>query len=326
MIALVTGATGFIGSHLADSLIQKEFKVRALVRRTSDRRWLKQPGVEILPGNLNDAGSLKPVLHGVDYIFHLAGLIEAPSQEAYDRINVEGTRALLQAVRMAGGSLKKFILVSSQAAGGPSAPGQAVQEDDLPRPVSEYGRSKLVAEKVVLEFAGVFPVVILRPPTIYAPRDSRVLTAFRMMKRGFALAPGSQSKWISFCYVSDLIEALLRAALQATPSGRIYNVAGERPHEWLEFIDAIGKAMGRTYRLYRIPLSMLFLLGLGGELYSRLSGRRTVFTRQRVREFAQHSWVIDGNRIRKELGWQERVSLQEGMRRARTWYEENGWL
>ena len=326
MIALVTGATGFIGSHLTQSLLQKGFKVRALIRKTSNLQWLKETGIEQVVGDLSEGSLPAGVFTGVNYIFHLSGVIEALSREDYFKVNTGGTRRLLEAAAQNSPSLKKFVFVSSQAAGGPSRQKEGVREEDPPHPVSHYGESKLAAEKEVLGFARLFPTVILRPPTIYGPREMRVFRAFQMMKRGFALAPGFKPKFISFCYVTDLVEAVFLAAFQDQPSGRIYNVAGPRSYEWLEFIDTIGRALNRSYRVYRIPASFLSLLGAVGEIYSRLSRRTALFTRQKVKEFVQNSWVIDGSRIREELGWSEKTTLQEGLIQTAAWYHSEGWL
>lgn len=235
------------------------------------------------------------------------------------------TRRLLEAATTCR-SLRKFLFVSSQAAGGPSNGKLGTKENDSPHPVSYYGQSKLDAEKEVLSFSAKFPVVILRPPTIYGPRDTRVFTAFRMMKRGFALAAGSREKWISFCYISDLITALLSAWNQSQAEGKIYNVSGDRAYEWLELVEEMAKTLSVSYRLYRIPDPLFYLIGLGGEIYTALSGRSSIFTRQRVKEFIQNSWVMNGDRIRRDLGWQEKVTIQEGMARTAEWYQAEGWL
>lgn len=326
MIALVTGATGFIGSHLVESLVKRDFAVRTLIRKTSDLRWLKGIKVEQTLGDLTERGFNPEILKGVDYVFHLAGIINAPSRKDYFEINAGGTRRLVEAAARSGAHLKKFILVSSQAAGGPSLGERGIREDDPPHPVSLYGESKLAGEKTALDFARQFPLVILRPPTIYGPRETRVLAAFRMMNQGIALAAGSRLKFVSLCYVSDLVDAILKAAFESQPTGRIYNVAGEKAYEWSEFMEAISKGLGRSYRLFRIPPPLLFLLGAGGEVCSRLTGRSTLFTWQKVKEFVQNSWVIDGTRIREELGWREKTTLEEGMAQTAAWYRKEGWL
>jgi len=325
VICLVTGATGFIGSHLVESLLERGHQVRALVRPTSSLRWLKGLGMEFVEGDLSHSFP-REALKGVDYVFHLAGVIEGLSKKDFYEGNVDGTRRLLEAVVQAQTPLKKFILVSSQAAGGPSFDQNPVSEDDPPHPVSDYGESKLAAENIAREFAGEFPVVILRPPTIYGPRETRVYQAFWMMKRGFALAVGSRLKLISFCYITDLIEALHRAAFQSQTSGRVYNVAGLRAYEWTEFIQTLGRAMAKPYRLFRIPLPVLLFFGSVGEVYSQLAKRSALFTRDKVREFAQNSWVLDGGRIREELGWKEQTALDEGLFRTAAWYRREKWL
>jgi nucleoside-diphosphate-sugar epimerase len=329
LIAFVTGATGFIGSHLVESLLKKGLELRILTRKTSSLRWLEGLPVERVFGDLWDPAPQPDLVSGlkrVDYVFHLAGVIHAPTRKEYFRINAEGTRRLLEAAVRAGTNLKKFIFISSQSAGGPSEGARGVREDDPPHPVSSYGESKLAAEREVLSFQNRFPVVILRPPTIYGPREARVLAAFKMVQRGVALKPGNRLKHVSFCYVSDLVDAVERAALQPQPNGRCYNVAGEKPCEWVEFLATIGRALKKSYRLIRIPDSVLYTLGACGNLYFLLTQRDPLFTWQKVREFVQNSWVIDGTRIREELGWRESVSLDEGAIRTAAWYQKVGWL
>ena len=326
MIALVTGATGFIGSHLVEALLQKGLTVRALTRKTSNLRWLKDLRIERVFSDLRDSDFPRDALREVDYIFHGAGIIEGISRRDYFEANCEGTRRLLEAAARTSANLKKFIFISSQAAGGPSHGERGVREEDPPHPVSFYGESKLAAEKAVLDFKNRFPTVILRPPTIYGPRETRVYKVFQMMQRGFALAPGFKSKRISFCYVNDLIEALLLAAFKPQEGGRIYNVAGENPIEWVELVEAVSQALRRSYRLFRVPSPVLLLFGAGGEVVSRLAGRPTLFTWQKVKEFVQNSWVIDGARIRQELDWQEKTALTEGISKTAEWYRREGWL
>lgn len=326
MIAFVTGASGFIGSHLVEALLAKGFHVRALVRKTSSLRWLQSLKIERVEWDLTGAHFPLHALKGVDYVFHLAGVIQAVSDEEFYQGNVELTRLLVEAVAQTKPDLKKFVLVSSQAAGGPSVKGQPVSEDDPPHPVSVYGRTKLAGEKMALGFTKAFPLVILRPPTIYGPRDDRVFAAFRMMNRGIALAVGFQPKFVSLCYVDDLIQAILLAALKRQESGRIYNVSGPAPSEWLEFLAAVGRALGRPYRVFKIPKIAAYFLGMAGEAASQILRRPMLFSWERVKEFVQNDWVIDGTRLREELGWKEKETLESGAAKTVKWYQEAHWL
>lgn len=326
MVALVTGATGFIGSHLVEFLIEKGYTVRILIRKSSRLEWLHGKPIEWILGDLERPNLAKESLKGVDYVFHLAGVIDTASKKRYFQVNTEGTRRLLEAFAETKVPLKRFVLVGSQAAGGPSHLEKGVREDDPPHPVSYYGASKLAAEKEALRFKNQFPIVILRPPTIYGPREKRVFRAFQMMQRGYALAVGNRPKYISFCYVADLVRAIELVAKADCPSGRVYNITSSRPYEWLEFIEAIGKSLQCSYRIYRIPEPLLLLFGLGGEIYSRLSQRSTLFTWQKVKEFVQNSWAIDGTRIQNELGWREETPLSEGLSRTAEWYRKEDWL
>ena len=178
MKALITGSNGFIGSHLAERLLNHDYQVKCLVRKTSNLRWIKDLPVEVVYGDIADLNSLLPSVAGVDYVFHLSGALRANNENEFYRINQGGTKNLLEACRQQNPNLKRFVCVSTQAAAGPSIDGIPLTESDDPHPISIYGKSKQLGEQVVLEFQKFFPVTIIRPPIVYGPRDDDFLEAF----------------------------------------------------------------------------------------------------------------------------------------------------
>src|SRR5574340_25657 len=195
MRALVTGATGFVGSHLAERLVGEGWQVRCMVRRTSSLRWLP-PGVETVYGELASGEGVGEAVHGADAVFHVAGVTKARRAAEFYEGNVRATANLLEAA----GDVPRFVHVSSLAAAGPGAD---LSEDNPPRPVSDYGRSKLEAEKLARGRA-----VIIRPPVVFGPRDTDVLQIFRAVNRGRMVRIGRRDSFFSFIYVKDLAEAL----------------------------------------------------------------------------------------------------------------------
>jgi nucleoside-diphosphate-sugar epimerase len=318
--AFVTGASGFVGSHLVESLVADGGEVRCLLRARSERRWLPQRA-SVVTAALEDPQSLGDPLHGVDTVFHLAAVTSAHAVGEYHRVNVEGTQRLLEAVR-AHAPDALVLYCSSMAAAGPSPAHGAAREDDPPRPISAYGESKLAAERA-LAASGVRHVIV-RPPTVYGPRDRDVLAMFRLVRYGLAPRIGSAAQRLSMVHVHDLVDGLRRAA-ELGASGAVYYVSGS-VHSWREVIAALGGAVGRTVRELPIPSLAASAAALGSRSLARLMGTKPLLTPDRVRDMMQASWVCDDTRARTELGYSPRVSLDEGVRSTATWYREHGWL
>ena len=182
---LITGANGFIGSHLVEYLSRHDYEISCLIRKTSNLQWLEKSSVEFITGEITDKTSLVHAVTEKDYIFHLASLTKAISPVDYYRVNTEGAKNLLQACAMHNPALKRFVLVSSQAAAGPSPSEKAIDETFPPHPITDYGKSKWEAEKIAREYMEKIPITIIRPPAVYGPRDRDVYVQFKMVKGGW---------------------------------------------------------------------------------------------------------------------------------------------
>src|SRR5581483_8675949 len=199
--ALVTGASGFIGRHLAEHLLREGVRVRVLVRDA--RRW-RGPRTEMAVGDLADRAALRNAVRGVDRVYHVAGLTKARREADYFTVNHLGTVHLLQACLEVNPALRRFVLVSSQAAAGPVWAGRPVTEHDPPRPVSAYGWSKLRAEQAALACSPLLPITIVRPPVVYGPRDRDTLLVFRAARFGLVPRLGPLA-CLSIVHVDDLV-------------------------------------------------------------------------------------------------------------------------
>lgn len=322
---LVTGGTGFVGSHLVEALIRSGRNVSCLVRDPNRLRWLKGQDVRLVQGDCGDPESLEDAVKDCSVVFHLAGLTKARRPSDYYTVNHLGTRNILEACR-ANQNIRKFVLVSSLAAAGPSPDGRPVRDADPPRPVSDYGRSKLLAEQEAHRHEDALSIVILRPSAVYGPRDTDMFELFRWAKRGITLEIAGGERFINPCYVGDLVEAILLAADRDTRSGSTYFVAENRSYSWTEFRRALLSTGGVSARNITVPYAAAYLIGLASEIGSLFTGRPALTNRQKIREAAQRYWLCDLTGIERDIGFRAKYPLIKGMEATWRWYKENQWL
>lgn len=316
MKALVTGASGFIGRRLVMELARRGDEAACLVRPTSDTAPLKDLPVEFVLGDLGDTASLVPAVRGRDCVFHLAGVIQAVDEAAFEAANVEGTRHLVDACLRGAPGLKRFVFVSSIAAAGPSPEGRAMTEADEPRPVSAYGRSKLAAERIVLEAGARMPVTIVRPPNVLGPGSKELERAAGLLRKGLVPALGDDQPRTSLVDVDDLVEALLLAAENPRSAGQVYFVTDGRAYAWPEITAALAEELGGKRFMVRIPFGIQLLAARIAETAARFTRRPPLLTREIVRAGRDHYWIYDGSKIGRELGFRPRYGMRESVRRA----------
>jgi len=313
MKALVTGASGFIGGHLAAELDRRGYEVRALVRPTSNLRWLEQTGLTPVRGDLGDKLSLREAAAGADLVFHLAGVIHAPGWEKHRAVNIEGTENLLAACEQAAPRLQRFVFVSSISASGPSLKGRPKTEEDACRPISAYGQTKLLAEGIVRRYGAKFPVVTLRPPNVLGAREREVQAVLRALRHRLKPLLGTKDKQTSFIMVEDLVEAILLCAEKKEAAGQTYHVTDGRAYSWREPLDILSRLLGR--RCLPLPYGLLTTLAGLAELSFKLLGRRPPLRRSSLGSIHDHYWIFDSSKIERELGFRPRLTLEEGLRR-----------
>lgn len=325
---LLTGGSGFLGSHIADRLASSGIAVRALVRRNSDVRHLSSlPGTTLVYGSLGDPASLADATRGVRGIIHAAGLIKARKPEDFDRVNHVGTAHLLAAAARSAPNLVRFVHVSSVAALGPSLNGLPRPAEARPDPVTAYGRSKLAAEERVRGAAGQLPTVVVRPPVVHGPRDRETLAFFRAVQLGIFPLTGSPDSVLSMVYVTDCADACVRALDAEVASGSAFDVEDGHPETLATIIGHIETALGTRVRL-RVPIPgpLLWLAALSAEVFGRIVRRPVMLTRDKVHELRAPHWVCGSLQARELLGWAPQVTFAEGARRSAAWYRDAGWL
>jgi len=320
MKALVTGATGFIGSHLCEELIKRGYEVTCLSRSSSHLKWIENLTVRIVKGDCTDPASLGDIVKGFDYIFHLAGLTKSVSKDEFFCINEKGTANLIQAVAGKNPGLKRFVYLSSLAAAGPSENGSPIREDCVPSPVSNYGKSKLEGEQAVMKYEETIPVTILRPPAVYGPRDKDMLVMFKMIKKGFFFDLGTC--YYSLLYVDDLVHGIILSAESENAVGKKYFLSGDRFYTGEQIAMEIASALDVKATPLKVPKSVMPLVAF----ISEKMNKQGIINRDRIKDFRHSRWICDSGKAKEEFGFQPKVAIKEGIKWTADWYRIHRWL
>ena len=319
----MTGATGFIGSHLVEALLQKGVQVRCLLRKAGDLKWLKDLPIEITLGDCSDKTSLREAVKGVDQVFHLAGITKAVKEKTFFETNAFGTENLILACCQHNPHIQKFLYLSSQAAAGPCRNGNKKRESDPCKPVSPYGQSKRLGEELTLAHSQELPLVILRPPGVYGPRDKDFYALFKWVSRRINPCFSGQ---ISLCYVQDVVQAILLAAESRTISGEIFFVSDGTDYHMEEIGDALAQTMGVTPLSIPIPKWFIFGVASFSEYLSLISRRPPLISRGMAEQIIQEDWTCDITKAKTLLGFQPQFQLLQGARLTFHWYKKQKWL
>jgi nucleoside-diphosphate-sugar epimerase len=297
----ITGATGFVGSHLVDAALTAGHEVIALTRRDQSAR----DGVTWVLGDLHNIPALERLVNGTDAVIHVAGVISAQSAAAFEKGNVEGTLAMLAAATA--GGVRRFVHVSSLAAREPG--------------LSLYGASKARSEELVhgsgLDWA------IVRPPAVYGPGDRETLELFRMAKLGLMLMPPKGH--VSIIHVHDLARLLLALTPEAAPSKLLIEADDGRAGGWShrDFARALGVAVGKRPAIVSSPGVLLRMAARADHLFRREKAKLTV---DRAAYFSHRNWVVEPKRAAPPGLWRPEIATVEGLRQTADWYRAQGWL
>ena len=317
MKVLITGAGGFIGSHLVDSQLEKGNSVRAAdlefgrLAHTAGR-----PNLEIIQADITDADLVKQLVSGIDVVHHLASahLDVSLTDEHYRRVNVGATLSLLQAAQQAG--VRRFVHCSSVGVIG-NVQNPPADETTACQPTNIYEQTKLEGERAVLEFAHrtAYPVVVARPAWVYGPRCPRTEKLFRTISKGRFLIFGSGKNLRHPVYVSDAVHGLELCADTEEISREVFIIAGDEPVQVAELVGVISRELGVRPPKVHLPVVLGLLGGLTLELSFKLLKRQPPFSRRSVDFFLKHNaYAID--KARRMLGFQPQVDLQTGIRKT----------
>jgi nucleoside-diphosphate-sugar epimerase len=324
MKVALTGATGFVGLHVARGLLGRGDTVVCLVRLRSRACEIVASGADVVEGDLAQPEALDRLAAGTDVVLHVAGLVAARTEEEFLRVNRDGTAALARAARKAG--VSRFLYVSSLAATGPSLPDAPVDEKTPPHPVTAYGRSKLAGEHV-LAAEGV-PHLVLRPPAVYGPGDRAFLPLFRMASLGLVPVLGNGQQVLSLIHVRDLAEALVELVHFPVPAaGQVFHAAHPEAITQRALVQAVGRAVGRdTVHVIPLPESVVRALLLVSAGVARLRRRTTQLSPGKAPEFLARAWTCSSRALARSIGWSARLPHASGLAETAAWYRQQGWL
>ncbi len=323
---LITGANGFIGSHLAEALAAKKYQIRCLVRKSSDLHSIKDLPVEFVYGDLLDLPALTAAVQGVDMVYHLAGLTKAKTKEEYDRGNHIATKNLLEAVLRVNPGLRRFVHVSTQAAVGPSTGGKPVDETTPFHPLTTYGITKMEAEKECLRLMDRLPITITRPPAVYGPRDKDVFEFFHTMAKGLQPMVGFNNKEVSLIHVKDLVDGIIAAGEHPKAVGQTYFISSERYYDWKTIGAVTAKVMGKRALRLRIPEFGVYIIAAFSELYGLVSRQPVLINFEKARDMVQDAWTCSIAKAQRDLNFRESFTLESGIRNTVEWYKREGWI
>ncbi|MEN8163969.1 MAG: NAD-dependent epimerase/dehydratase family protein [Acidobacteriota bacterium] len=317
----LTGATGFVGSHLVDTLCAAGIRPRALVRNAGAPRWIAGRPVDWVEGSLEDPDALDRLVDGAGVVMHLAGVLRGANEDDFLAGNRDGTMRLIASVERHSPEAR-FVHISSQAAVGPADAERGAAVDADPRPISAYGRSKAAAEGVVRDFGGWW--AILRPPAIFGPRDTDIFEFFRMASRGLLAAPSGERR-LTIAHVADVVRAVIAVAAVGRAKG-IYHVGAAKGMLMEAMLREIADSGDVRARMVRIPPWILKTAGAGASGLRMLGLRRIPLSRDKAGEILAKHWVLETKTSIERLGLPDPVAFDQGARMTWQWYRNAGWL
>lgn len=326
MKVILTGATGFIGSHFLDRLIELGHDVKCFVRGKSNLQWINGKRCEITPVDFFKEDSIADHLVDADYIIHIAGVIKAKKDEEYVLGNHITTKNMVSWVLKHSKNLKRFLHFSSLAVTGPSRNGKPVDETSPLMPVSIYGRTKMLAEQEVTSQSSRLPITVVRPPIVYGTRDTAFQLFFGMLAKGIIPIIGSK-KYFSVIHVDDLIRGALMLLDSPKSLGEIYFISNEKYYSYEELAKFSLNSFN-CKRIVKIRVGDGIVMSLGSLFtnFLRPLGIHSFFSKDKAKEAVQKYWTCSSDKIRKQFGFQEKIEIESEFKKTIKWYLEQGFI
>ncbi len=326
MKILVTGATGFIGSHLVERLRSQGHEVRCIAKDPLNVGVLESAGCKVVLGDLNNGVDWDSLLDGIDIIYHVAGVTRCKRPEEYYEGNFRATQRFVEVCSRLCTRLSRFVYVSSLTAIGPARDGLPFGEDAPYHPVSHYGKSKMMAELEVLRAGDRIPVTIVRPTAVYGPRERDMYDYIKMIKRGLEVIIGFRRKLMSLIHSDDLVRGIMQAGESAVAAGRTYFLGSEEFYTEQELGATIARVVASHPLCVHLPHALVYTVGAVAAGIGRLTRQQVFFNLEKARESVQPAWICSVERAKADFGFRQQVSLEAGMRMTYQWYRNNGWM
>lgn len=325
-VVVVTGANGFVGSHLVDHLLEKNYEVRCIVRKSSDLKWLNGKDIKIFDCGLLDIEGMSKAFQNADYIYHVAGVVKSKKPEGYFKGNVDTTKALLDAACMNVSTLKRVLVVGSLTTVGPSTNETPADENVIPKPITTYGRSKLAQEELANSYKGKLPITICRAPAVYGERDTEIFIFFQTFNKGLMTTIGFDRKVISLIHVRDLVEGFVLAAQSEKAKGETYFISSDKYYTWDEVGEVTGKIMNKKPFKVAVPHPVVYSVAAIAQFLSLFSKKPATLNLEKAKDITQHAWICSTSKAAKDFGYRQKISLEQGIERTVNWYSQIKWL
>lgn len=324
----ITGANGFIGSHLVDKLLERGAEITCLARKSSNLQWLENKPIKFVIGDLFNMEALKQLVKDADYVYHVAGVVKSKTRQGYFHGNSDATRYMLESCLLHNTTLSKFMYLSSQAAVGPSPDVDRPVDETTPyHPITTYGESKKAAEEIVMSYQNKIPVTIVRPPAVYGPRDTEIFIFFQTIEKGVNPLIGFADTRVSLIHSSDLVDGIILAGESQKSIGQIYFISSELLYGWEECGKFAAKLMGKKHPFHlRVPHVLVFTIAAGAEFIARFQKQAATLNIEKARDITQRYWTCDVSKAKRELGFTQKISLEAGFEQTIRWYRDHGWL
>ena len=315
---LITGATGFVGSHIAEEALRQGMEVWVAVRKTSNLRYVSDERMNKVELNLSSVEQMVQALSGkaFDYVVHAAGATKALKRDTFYKVNTEGTKNLVKALEKTNPSVKRFVFISSLSVFGPvreEQPYSDIREDDTPQPNTSYGMSKLEAERW-LQASCSLPFTILRPTGVYGPREQDYMTMVNSIRKGVDVAVGYKQQDLTFIYVSDVVKAVFSSMKSAKTVGKAYFLSDGEVYSSRTFSDYIIEALGKKHVVrLRFPLAILRLVCALSDVWMHISGKLSTLNNDHYNILKQRNWRCDITPAMRDFDFSPQVKLKEGV-------------
>lgn len=327
MKIFLTGASGFLGSHIAEELVRQGHQVKALIRKTSRIDSLKSLPIEWIEGSLPPIQNLRGALESCDAVIHVAGLIKALTDKEFFEVNAFGTERLVDEVLKTKNQPKTFIYISSIAVHNASKDNShfCVPSSEC-RPLSTYGKSKLAGERALEKLKGKVRFHILRPPILYGPRDRELLLLFKGIRTGIVPIFGLGNRSLSFCYGPDVAQAVANLVQSNLPSDEIFCLDDGESYTWKKTVQILSDVAQKKTIALPIPPTLFLLATYTFETVAKISKKPSILTLGKFQEMSQPHWVCGYQRLSEKIGWKPKVNLREGAKQTLFYYQNAGWL
>ena len=324
---LITGASGFVGSHLVEEALNRNLEVHAGVRKTSSRQFLKNKKIHFFEMDFSDKKDLAEKLNKAefDFIVHNAGIVSAPKLQDYFTVNYEYVKNLIEALNK--NKLDKFIYISSLASFGPASSSDLsdfLKEEDKPKPINTYGKSKLQSEEYIKSLDN-FPYVIVRPTAIYGPREKEILTFFKLINQHIEGYIGNKKQHLTFIYVKDLAKTILDAALSKV-SQKSYFISDGKYYSQNELGKYAKQFLNKKTLRFHVPVSLVRGIAWLLEQPAKITGNYPALNLEKVRILESMNWKCDLTALKEDLNFQPQYDLERGLAETIEWYKKEGWL